>query len=125
MLWEPLALAALNQPPDQAAAPVFARVLAEMFGPRSAAAAILLPTRPLHLMYAEPARAVHRAHGGTVRTGAAASCPIDRRRCDVEAAGERWSPDAVIAAVPWFALRELFDGDIAALDDDRSIAPAG
>src|SRR5262249_41525596 len=32
MLWEPLALAALNQPVNQAGAPPFARVLAEMFG---------------------------------------------------------------------------------------------
>ena len=64
MLWHPLALAALNQPPDVAAAPPFARVLAEMFGGASGdprAAAIALPTKPLHLMYAEPARDVHRA----------------------------------------------------------------
>src|SRR5262249_33300226 len=32
LLWDPLALAALNQPPDRAAAPPFVRVLAEMFG---------------------------------------------------------------------------------------------
>ena len=61
LLWDPLALAALNQPPDQAAAPLFARVLAEMFSDDPRAAAIALPTRPLHLMYAEPARDVHRA----------------------------------------------------------------
>jgi predicted NAD/FAD-dependent oxidoreductase len=34
----------------------------------------------------------------------------------VEASGERWSPDAVIAAVPWFALRELIAAAPAALD---------
>ena len=45
MLWDPLALAALNQPPEQAAAPPFARVLAEMFGADPRAAAIVLPTR--------------------------------------------------------------------------------
>ena len=32
-LWEPLALAALNQSPDEALATPFVRVLAEMFGP--------------------------------------------------------------------------------------------
>ena len=61
MLWDPLALAALNQPPSHAAAPAFARVLAEMFGPDPKAAAIGLPTKPLDAMYAEPARAYHRA----------------------------------------------------------------
>ena len=36
LLWDPLAVAALNQPTNQAAAPPFARVLAEMFGVGSA-----------------------------------------------------------------------------------------
>ena len=116
MLWEPLALAALNQPPRQAAAPPFARVLAEMFGSDPRSAAIALPTRPLHLMYAEPARELVERHGGTVRTGSAARVHLSGARIDgVEAGGERWSPAAVIAAVPWFALGDLFAGDTAAL----------
>ena len=48
MLWEPLALAALNQPASEAAAPPFARVLAQMFGPDHRDSAIALPLRPLH-----------------------------------------------------------------------------
>src|SRR5690349_13833051 len=54
LLWDPLALAALNQPSTLAAAAPFVRVLGEMFKSRSASA-IVLPTRPLHEMYAEPA----------------------------------------------------------------------
>jgi squalene-associated FAD-dependent desaturase len=115
MLWEPLALAALNQPPDRAAAPVFARVLAEMFGPDPRLAAILLPARPLHLMYAEPARDHIERAGGAVRTGAPAKVTI-AARLEVEASGERWSPDAVIAAVPWFAVRDLIGGDVSGLE---------
>ena len=92
MLWEPLALAALNQPIDQAAAPVFARVLAEMFGADPRAAAIALPTKPLHQMYAEPARRYIEARGGAVRTGAAAKVHIaPDGALTVEAAGERWT----------------------------------
>jgi protoporphyrinogen oxidase len=34
----------------------------------------------------------------------------------VEASGDRWNPDAVIAAVPWFALRELIAGPPAGLE---------
>src|SRR5262245_62065874 len=56
MLWDPLALAALNQPPTLASAPTFARVLGEMFGADPRGAAIALPTRPLDAMYATPAR---------------------------------------------------------------------
>ena len=111
MLWEPLALAALNQSPDQAAAPPFARVLAEMFGSDPQAAAIALPTQPLHLMYAEPARDWLEAHGSRVLTGASAKVRIsDGRLTAVEANGERWACGAVVSAVPWFAFGELFDG---------------
>jgi hydroxysqualene dehydroxylase len=110
MLWRPLALAALNQPADRAAAPPFARVLAEMFGGDPRAAAIALPTRPLHLMYAEPARAFIEQHGGEVRTGVAATVRVSDRGIEaVEAPGARWSPRAVVAAVPWFAVGDLFD----------------
>jgi hypothetical protein len=115
MLWEPLALAALNQPIGRAAAPVFARVLAEMFGPDPRLSAILLPAKPLHLMYAEPAREFIERHGGTVRTGAPARLTIDGH-LQVEASGDGWTPDAVIAAVPWFALRELIAGPPAGLE---------
>jgi squalene-associated FAD-dependent desaturase len=113
MLWHPLALAALNQSPEQAAAPVFARILAEMFGSNPRAAAIGLPVRPLHLMYAEPARAWIERHGGEVRTGAVARVRLTAGRIDaVEAGGDTWRPSAVIAAVPWFALRDGLTGDL-------------
>jgi squalene-associated FAD-dependent desaturase len=117
MLWEPLALAALNQPIDQAAAPVFARVLAEMFGADPRAAAIALPTKPLHQMYAEPARRYVEARGGSVRTGAAARIRIaPDAALTVEAAGERWTAATVISAVPWFALPGLIEGGAPALE---------
>src|SRR5262249_57810598 len=77
MLWHPLALAALNQRPEHAAAPTFARVLGEMFGGDSRAAAVALPTKPLDRMYAEPAREYIHAKGGEVRTGAAAKVRIE------------------------------------------------
>ncbi len=112
LLWDPLALAALNQPPEQAAAPPFARVLAEMFGDDPRAAAIALPTKPLNLMYAEPARAYLEAHGSAVRTGAAATITLttDRRAvAGVRVGGEAWPADRVISSVPWFALGGLFD----------------
>src|SRR5204862_3208163 len=70
MLWDPLALAALNQDPAAAAAPWFARVLAEMFSSDPRAAALALPTKPLDLMYAEPAGVYIAKRGGTVMTGA-------------------------------------------------------
>jgi squalene-associated FAD-dependent desaturase len=110
MLWDPLALAALNQSPQQAAAPPFARVLAEMFGADPRSAAIALPTKPLHLMYAEPARQYLEHAGGTVRTESRARIRVDDGAVvAVESEGQQWSADRVIAAVPWFAIAELFE----------------
>ena len=118
LLWDPLALAALNQPPDQAAAPPFARVLAEMFSDDPRAAAIALPTKPLHLMYAEPARQYLESHGSAVRSGAAAKIvltPDGAAVAGARAAGETWHAGRVISSVPWFALQDLFDQEPAAL----------
>jgi len=108
-LWEPLALAALNQSPDEALAEPFVRVLAEMFGADRSAAAIVLPTRPLHQMYAEPARSFIEARGGEVRTGALARIVADESSVvAVEVRGDRIPARTVISAVPWFAMRRLF-----------------
>jgi len=107
-----VALAALNQMPDQAAAPPFARVLAEMFSDDPRAAAIALPTKPLHLMYAEPAREYIERHGGQVRTGAAAKVVLNgdgSAVAGVRAGAETWPATRVISSVPWFALADLFD----------------
>ena len=70
MLWEPLALAALNQPPRSPPPPPFARVLAEMFGQRPARrgdrpadpAAAIRCTRSRRAAFIEQ-------HGGLVTTG--------------------------------------------------------
>ena len=116
MLWDPLALAALNQPASVAAAGSFARVLAEMFGPDPSAAAIVLPTKPLHVMYAEPARTFVESRGGSVRTGVTARIRLeDQSVACVDAAGESITATAVICAAPWFAWASIFEGDVAPL----------
>ena len=118
LLWDPLALAALNQPSDCAAAPVFARVLAEMFGADPRSAAIALPVKPLHVMYAEPARAFIEQRRGSVRTGVPARIHVGRERVvAVEAAGDRWHSAAVISSVPWFALPDLIGGEALGLTE--------
>ena len=112
MLWEPLALAALNQPASTAAAPVFARVLGEMLAGDDRAAAIVLPTRPLDQMYAEPARAYIERRGGHVRLGSTATISVSGGRvAAVRAGAEQWTPAAVVAAVPWHTAGSLFEGE--------------
>jgi predicted NAD/FAD-dependent oxidoreductase len=108
-LWDPLAVAALNQSPDVAAAAPFVRVLAEMFGTDRTAASLVLPTKPLHQMYAEPARDFITARGGHVRINALARVVVEHGQVrGVDVRGDRIAASTVIAAVPWFALRTLF-----------------
>jgi hydroxysqualene dehydroxylase len=111
-LWEPLAVAALNQSPEEAAASHFVRVLALMFGPDPKGASIVLPVVPLDAMYAQPARRYIEARGGEVRTNALARVRIaGGRMSGVEIRGEPVAVPRVIAAVPWFALESLFVGE--------------
>ncbi|MCX6549881.1 MAG: hydroxysqualene dehydroxylase HpnE [Acidobacteria bacterium] len=111
MLWEPLALAALNQPPAEAAAPPFVRVLAEMFGPEPSASSIALPILSLREMYAEPARRYIEARGGEVLTNARVRVIVEHGRAVGIRVRDREEIRAasVISAVPWFALGDLFD----------------
>ena len=125
MLWEPLALAALNQSLRQAAAPPFATVLGAMFGGDSRDAALGLPLCPLDELYAEPARRFIESRGGEVRIGVPAKvCLRNGSVAYVEARGEHIRAAAVIAAVPWYGLVDLFSGDTGGVESLRQAAAA-
>jgi uncharacterized protein with NAD-binding domain and iron-sulfur cluster len=108
MLWEPLALAALNQSIDEAIAPAFLAIIARMFGPEPDAATLLLPAVPLDDLYAHPARAYLESVGSAVTANAPARVLIDRGRVvGVRVRNEVIEASLVIAAVPWFALADV------------------
>ena len=112
-LWEPLAVAALNQSPKEAAAGPFVRVLAEMFGPSRGDSALVLPLKPLHETYALPAKRYLEARGGEVRVNALARVRIAGGAvAGIEIRGEPIEVPLVVAAVPWFALAALLVGDV-------------
>jgi zeta-carotene desaturase len=116
MLWEPLAVAALNEPADIASAQAFAEVLALMFADGARNSAIVLPRVPLDQMYAEPARAFVEAHGGEVRVNAPAKVLADESRVSGIRVGDETVPcDTVISTVPWNVFRTLFPSVPAAL----------
>jgi squalene-associated FAD-dependent desaturase len=127
LLWEPLAVAALNQSIDTAAASSFATVIDRILA-RRAASSLGLAAAPLTDLYAVPARAFVEARGGTVRTGRAAvigawpAASLSVRSGDHEI----W-PRAVICAVPWFGLRAAFWPEpppLAAVFDAADKTPA-
>ncbi|MDA1183647.1 MAG: hydroxysqualene dehydroxylase HpnE [Acidobacteria bacterium] len=122
VLWEPLAVAALNQSIDSAAAASFLSVLERMFSGGPRAAALALPLKPLDELYALPARDYIERHGGSVRTGAVASieCAADGSTAghpalQVAVRAERMTARSVICAAPWHALSDVFPGRPVAL----------
>ena len=125
LLWEPLALAALNQSPSTASAEPFVRVLAELFGGDREAAAIGVPTVPLDEMYATPASSFLVARGGSVRLGGPATLALRESSVDVVCAGNSLRAPAVISTVPWHALPALVDDRMAATRPfDRTVKAA-
>ncbi|MDO8834428.1 MAG: FAD-dependent oxidoreductase, partial [Vicinamibacterales bacterium] len=119
MLWEPLALAAMNQPANEAGAAAFVRVLADAFGSHAGDSAIALPRVPLAQLWADPSRRFVEARGGTVVTNALARVTVDGGRISgiVTRGGERLQAGAVISTVPWHAVATLFERVPAPLQD--------
>ena len=106
-LWEPLAVAALNQSIDVAAADSFLVVLRRMFNGTPRAAAIALPRKPLDEMYAIPAKRFIARYGGEVRESAPAHV-VFRGTPRVEVRGQVVSAAAIVCAAPWYAFGDIF-----------------
>jgi squalene-associated FAD-dependent desaturase len=116
LLWEPLAVAALNQSIDVAAAAPFARVLREMLGGGPRGASIAVPLTPLDHMYALPAVDYIAGRGGEVRTSSPATIVCsDLSGPRVIARNEMFTAQHVICAVPWYALGDVLREPPAAL----------
>jgi zeta-carotene desaturase len=124
-LWEPLAVAALNQSPGEASAAALVSVLAGLFGPDRRDASLVLPTRPLNQMYAMPAQRYIEGRNGMVRVHALARVHVeDGGVSGIEIRGERLGITRVVAAVPWFALEQLMVGDTGPLAPTIAAASA-
>jgi hypothetical protein len=111
-----LAVAALNQPIDEAAGAAFAGVLRRMFTRDRRDCALGLPLKALDELYAIPARDYIERAGGAVRVNAPA-----RVTCDdgvtVRVRDETVHTRAVICATAWYALPSVFPDRPAALDE--------
>ncbi len=115
-LWHPLAVAALNQAPDTAAAQPFVRVLAELFGSGVEDAAVGLPSVPLDELYALPAARFIESRGGTVMTSTPARIVMTPAGTVevVQTPAATIATRAVLSAVPWHALARLWSPDVPA-----------
>ncbi|MCK9283981.1 MAG: hydroxysqualene dehydroxylase HpnE [Rhodocyclaceae bacterium] len=68
-LWEPLCIATLNTPPDEASAQVFLNVLRDTLGAGRKDSDLLLPCVDLSRMFPEPAAEFVAGHGGQIVRG--------------------------------------------------------
>lgn len=108
LLWEPLCMAALNTPAEQACAQLYAHVLRDSLGGGRAASDILLPRVDLSSLWPDAAAArLAMRYGHAVHTAAP-----DAGGIDID--GERYDA-AVIAVPPHVAARMLAHGPAHAL----------
>jgi squalene synthase HpnD len=109
-LWEPLCIAALNEPVATASALLFATVIRRSFLAGAADSSILLSRVGLSELFAPEARRLLEMCGGKLRL----QTPVTRLRfegtklCEVTLGdGSSLHPEAVVSALPWHVLRGL------------------
>jgi zeta-carotene desaturase len=116
-LWNPLAIAALNEEPERASAAMFLPVLEGLLASGADGARLGVPRVGLSDLYAEPAGHYLRARGSEVRLRAQVrEVLVGRGRCEgvLLADGARLLAPHVIAAVPSAELLEILPDDVAA-----------
>jgi hydroxysqualene dehydroxylase len=115
--WRPMALATLNEPPDVASADMFAQVIELGFMRTKSDSAMVISQVGLSDLYTRQAQRFIEDRGGELRLNA------DVSQIEFEAgaaagvtlrSGDRIDADAVISAVPYFALRRMLPAEFAA-----------
>jgi squalene-associated FAD-dependent desaturase len=123
-LWEPLCLAALNTPPEQASAQIFANVLHEVLDGIRENSDLLLPQTDLSQIFPDAAARFITAHGGEIRL----STRVESIEQPLSIKGEKFE-QMVIATAPQHASSLLRNHaetrDIAALLDTYQFEPIG
>lgn len=124
LLWEPLAVAALNEPIDRAAAAPFAEVVRRMLGPGPDDASMAWPADTLSEVLVAPAIRLLEARGAAVAVGRPAEVVVEGgRAAGVRLrGGEAIRAGAVISAVPWHGFTGLFSAVPAELREIAATA---
>lgn len=117
-LWEPLCLASLNTPIDEASARVFVRVLHDTFCRSQKDADMIIPKVDLGILLPDPASDFIEQHGGTIHLSKrVTSININQRHItDVSCDNETFKADHVVLALPPHACLPLIK-DHPALHD--------
>jgi zeta-carotene desaturase len=109
LLWEPLAVAALNQSIDEGAGEMFGEVLRRTFTFERRDSSLGLALCALDDLYVNPSTTYIERSGGAVRANAVARVRADYAAASVRVKDELFHPRAVICATAWYALPTLFE----------------
>jgi len=110
-LWQPLCVAALNTPPEQASAQVFANVLRDVFGGDRSHSDLLLARCDLSALFPEPAARYVSEHGGEVLAGhTVTGVSGGPRRFTVSARGEARAFTHIVCALSPHRLAPVIAG---------------
>jgi squalene-associated FAD-dependent desaturase len=114
-LWHPLAIAALNETPDVAAASPFATVLTNAFFQRASWSAVGIPRTGLGPLYTDAAQQFIEQRGGRIVTGQPASgLRVVRGRVTelVLSDGSALTASWFVSAIPYVNLSELLPSEV-------------
>jgi len=110
LLWEPLAVAALNQSIDEAAGDMFANVLKRTFTMRRRDSSLGLVRCALDELYTIPSKAYVEERRGEVKTNALARVKVALPWPTVHVRNETFRARAIVCATAWYSLPTLFEG---------------
>src|SRR5262249_19640731 len=114
--WKVMALATLNGWPAVASADMFARVLDQAFLHTKLDSAMVISRVGLSDLYTRDAQMYIEDRGGEVRVNAEVAEIVfegDRARGVMLRGGEALEAEAIISAVPYFALQRMITPDVA------------
>jgi squalene synthase HpnD len=126
-LWEPLCLAALNEPVSTASATLFATVIRQSFLGGADDAKILLSKVGLSQLFAPEVRRLLEMCGGALQVQAPVTAlRFGQGRIDAVVLGDGTvlQPDAVVSALPWHVLRGLLPAGSGLAEKCRAIQDA-
>lgn len=109
LLWEPLAVAALNQSIDEAAGEMFGNVLARTFTRRRLDSSLGLVRCALDELYTIPSKGYIEERKGEVRTNSLARVKVALPWPTVHVRSDVFRARAIVCATAWYALPTLFE----------------
>jgi len=117
LLWEPLAVAALNQSIDEAAGEMFGKVLKRTFTRRRSDSSLGLVRCALDDLYTVPSKTYVETRSGEVKTNALAHVRLALPWPSVHVRSDVFRARAIVCATAWYALPALFEEGATLLAD--------